>query len=447
MQSSRPYVGTSAILALLISLTGCGEKQPQGQADSAGAAAPTGASSSTAPSSSGAKVTLRFDIDPIGFDTNEKMAQEYEQKTGVHLDLIKGPTDATERLSQYSQHFDAKSPDIDVYQVDVIWPGALAEHLIDLKQDFAGEVDQFFKPIIENNTVNGKLVVIPWFGDAGMLYYRTDLLKKYGVAAPPKTWDELEQVAQKIQDGERAAGNKDFWGFVWQGKAYEGLTCNAIEWQVSQGGGRVLEAGLKITVNNPQAAAAFKRAAGWVGKISPEGVTTYQEEEARQIFQQGNAAFMRNWPYAYSLGNKGDSAIKGKFDVVVLPAGSAGHAATLGGWQLGVSKYSKHPKEAVDFVKYITSRESQKRRALEMSVLPSRVDLYDDAELTSAIPFIHGMKEIFLSATPRPSTLAGDNYNQISNIYFEHVHHILTKQAPAEQALGDMEKAMQQLLK
>ena len=155
--------------------------------------------------------------------------------------------------------------------------------------------------------------------------------------ARPQTWDELEEMAQTIQDGERAEGNQDFWGFVWQGNAYEGLTCDALEWIKSNDGGTIVSPDKIITINNANAIAIVDQAAGWVGTISPTGVTGFGEEDARNMWQAGNAAFMRNWPYAYSLGNGDDSAVAGMFDVSPLPAGDSGAgAATLGGWQLAV---------------------------------------------------------------------------------------------------------------
>ncbi len=179
-------------------------------------------------------------------------------------------------------------------------------------------------------------------------------------------------MAQVIQDGERAAGNADFWGYVWQGNAYEGLTCDALEWIESNDGGSIISPDKVITINNDKAAAAIDRAAGWVGTISPSGVTGFQEEDARNMWQAGNAAFMRNWPYAYSLGNADDSVITGLFDVSPLPAGDSGSgAATLGGWQLAVSKYSEHPDVAADVALFLTSREEQKIRAVEGSFNPT----------------------------------------------------------------------------
>ena len=227
--------------------------------------------------------------------------------------------------------------------IDVIWPGILAAHAVDLSQAIGWQGADYFERIVQNNTIGDKLVGIPWYTDAGILYYRSDLLDKHGFDAPPATWAELEEMASAIQDAERA-DNPDFFGFVWQGAAYEGLTCDALEWQVSNGGGVIVEEDLTVSVNNPQAIAAFERARGWVGTISPDGVTSYKEEDARGVWQAGNAAFMRNWPYAYAPGQEEGSAIKDKFDVTLVPKGEgegATNADTLGGWQMMVSKYSQ----------------------------------------------------------------------------------------------------------
>ncbi|WP_295818102.1 extracellular solute-binding protein, partial [uncultured Deinococcus sp.] len=224
-------------------------------------------------------------------------AARWAAKTGNTVKVFESPNLTNDRLALYQQQLAAKSSDIDVYQLDVVWPGLLAQHFVDLKGKVpAAEVNTHFKGIIDANTVDGKLVAMPWFTDAGLLYYRTDLLKKYGYSAAPKTWAELATMAKKIQDGEQKA-NKAFAGYVWQGKNYEGLTCDAMEWLVSFGGGTIVDSTGKITINNAKAAQALDTAASWVKTISPQGVTTYGEEEARGIFQSGNAAFMRNWPY------------------------------------------------------------------------------------------------------------------------------------------------------
>ncbi|HLU82698.1 MAG TPA: extracellular solute-binding protein, partial [Trueperaceae bacterium] len=177
----------------------------------------------------------------------------------VTVTVLETPDLADSRLGVYLQLFEAQSSDVDVYQIDVIWPGDLAEHFVDLYEYGARDVvDEHFPAIVANNTVDGKLIAIPWFTDAGLLYYRTDLLEKYGFAGPPATWAELTSMAQTIQEGERADGNQDFWGYVWQGNSYEGLTCDAIEWVYSSNGGTIISPEGVITINNPAAVAAVE---------------------------------------------------------------------------------------------------------------------------------------------------------------------------------------------
>lgn len=357
------------------------------------------------------------------------------------------PDSATDRLAFYLQFLEAQSSEIDLYQIDVIWPSILAEHMIDLAPYIGEGINEHFPAIVQNNTVEGQLVAIPWFTDAGLLYYRTDLLEKYGYDAPPATWEELEEMAMTIQEGERAEGNAEFWGYVWQGNAYEGLTCDAIEWQASEGGGTIVSPEGEIQVNNEATIAAIERAAGWVGTISPDGVVGYQEEDARNTWQQGNAAFMRNWPYAYSLGNADDSPVKGLFDVSPLPAGASGNpAAALGGWQLSVSKYSANPDAAAALAVYLTSPEIQKLRAIGASLNPTVMSLYEDPEVLEASPFFGSLYDVFINATPRPSTVTGEKYNEVSVAYFTAVHSVLTGEQDAETAMTLLELDLQEIL-
>src|ERR1700732_2090152 len=349
------------------------------------------AASLIAPSGFGAGVTVRFagDSSGTGGAFIKALCDEWSQKTGNKVEIISRPQDASATLQQYQQYWAARSGDVDVYQIDVIWQSIAGPHAVDLKKYFKeDEVSQHFPRIIENNTVNGKLVSVPWFTDAGVLNDRTDVLEKYGYKEPPKTWEELAEMAKKIQDGERKAGKPDFQGFVFQGKASESVTCNAIEWVYSYGGGVIIEPDKKVTINNPKAIKALETAKSWVGTISPLGVTTYGEEDARNIWQAGNAAFMRNWPYAYALGSDPKSVISGKFDISVLPKGGTDgkNAACLGGWQLMVSAYSKAPDAAADLVKYLVSAEEQKKHSIALSQLPTLPALYTDADVLAKAP-------------------------------------------------------------
>jgi trehalose/maltose transport system substrate-binding protein len=387
-----------------------------------------------------ATITFACESGGQGYEQCTKGAEAWGKKTGNTVTVLQVPNETGERLALYQQQLGAKSPDVDVYMIDVVWPGLIGQHLLDLKPYIpAAEIGAHFPAIVQNNTSGGKLVGMPWFTDAGVLYYRADLLQKYGFAAPPKTWAELAAMAQKVQEGERAA-NPLFQGFVFQGKNYEGLTCDAVEWLYSFDGGTIVDATGKVTVNNAKAIAALKAAQSWVGTISPEAVTSYAEEEARNTFQAGNAMFMRNWPYAYSLGQSEGSAVKGKIGVAALPGGPGGHpAATLGGWQLAVNAYSKHPKEAADLVRYLTSPAEQKRRAIEGSYSPTIAGLYKDPDVLKAVPFFGSLYDVFTNAVARPTTSTKSKYNQVSNAFASCVYGVLTKKQEPEAAVKDLQ--------
>lgn len=392
--------------------------------------------------------TLSISCGAVGAELQlcKEGAEAWSKQSGHTVNVISTPSSSTERLALYQQLLAAGAADIDIFQIDIIWPGILGNHFIDLKQYSNGAEEKHFPAIIENNTVDGSLVAMPWFTDAGLLYYRTDLLEKYGEAAPG-TWDELTATAKKIQEGEREAGNAKMWGFVWQGKAYEGLTCNALEWVVSHNGGTIVDTDGKITINNPDAVTAIDKAGGWVNTISPTGVLNYAEEEARGVFQSGNAVFMRNWPYAWALAQSEGSTVKGKVGVSALPEGGADgrHAATLGGWNLAVSKYSKNPEIAADLVLYLTSPEEQKRRAIVAAYNPTIPALYEDEEVLKANPFFKDLYETFVNAVPRPSTVIGAKYNQASNEFWNAVHAVLSGKSNAEASLSQLESSLKRL--
>ena len=361
-------------------------------------------------------------------------AERWARETGNSVRLVSTPNSAGERLALYQQLLAAGSPDIDVLQIDVVWPGILARHLLDLRP-YAGERPAAdFASIIANDTVRGRLVAMPWFADVGLLYYRKDLLAKYGVEVP-RTWAALAAAARRIQDAERAAGKTRMWGFVWQGRAYEGLTCDALEWIASQGGGRIVEPDGTISVDNARAAQALTAAAGWVGTISPRGVLNYAEEEARGVFQSGNAVFMRNWPYARALAESAGSPVRGLVGVAALP----GDIGALGGAQLAVSRYSRHPRLAASLVMALTGRAEQKRRALAGGFNPTLPVLYRDAEIRRANPYYGVMAQALAHAVARPAAVAGARYNRVSSAFANAVHAVLAGQADAPSALRSLE--------
>ncbi len=396
-----------------------------------------------------AQTTVSIACGSVGIEFNlcKTGAEAWAKKTGNQVRVVSTPKESNEILALYQQLLSSRSGDIDVLRIDIVWPGVLAQHLLDLGQAVSKDVvSQHFPAIIQANTVGGHLVALPWFTDAGLLYTRKDLLQKYGRTVPA-TWQELTETAKVIQDGERKAGNARMWGFVFQGRAYEGLTCNALEWVDSFGGGTIVDAQGKVTLNNPKAAQALTLAASWVKTITPEGVLNYAEEEARGAFQSGSAVFMRNWPYAWSLSQAADSPIKGKVGVAPLPKGGPDgkHTGTLGGWQLAVNKYSKNGKAATDLAVFLTSAAEQKRAAMEASLNPTIPALYKDPEILKANPFFGELLETFTSAVARPSRVTGDRYNQVSSEFWNAVHETLSGRSPANASLAKAERTLNRL--
>jgi trehalose/maltose transport system substrate-binding protein len=396
-------------------------------------------------SSSAAEITIA--CGPSGMDVSYcfKYAQEWAKKTGHTVRNFSPPSSVPDKLALYRQLFAAKSQDIDILQVDLVWPGLLKDHLIDLSPYTRGEEHQHFKSLIEGNTVNGRLVALPWYTDAGVFYYRKDLLARYEQAVP-KTWKELSAVAKRIQSAERARGNPDFHGFMFQGKADEGLTCHALEWIAGSGGGQVLGASGEITIRNSAAASALDTAASWIGDISPLGVLNHEPEDSRGVFQNGNALFMRNWPYAWALMQKDDSPVKGKVGIAPMPGLQAsGGRSAVGGWQLGVARYSKHPALAADLVLYMTSAAVQRERAIAGAFNPTRPALYQDKDVIAANPHMPALSEMIAKGVIRPSTITGLKYPQVSQSVWYAAHDVLSGRMSGDEAVARLEKRLERI--
>lgn len=376
------------------------------------------------------------------FNKRGQILAEFTRRTGVAVRILPSPETAIEQLALWKSFLSQGLESPDVFGVDVIWPVFLQEYLIDLTPYFEQETSRHFPILIDAFTVNGKLVAIPARGGFGVLAYRTDLLKKYGFKGPPKTWDELEQMAKRIQAGERSNGNKNFWGFVWQGGAAEALTCNALEWQAGDGAGQLIEKDGTISVNNPLTVRAWERAAHWVGSISPPGVVAYTESDALNVWLSGEAAFMRSWPPVYGMSKSVGSSLKDNYDVALLPGG----IGTLGGSGLGVSRYTPHTREAVELVRFLTSRETQSLWTRTFSDPPTMPDLYDDRAVAEVNPYLPRMREPFLSGVVlRPSKVTGLKYEDVSRAYFEAVHQVLTGRKKAGNAAAELEKKLIQI--
>jgi trehalose/maltose transport system substrate-binding protein len=376
-------------------------------------------------------------------EAREQELQQFTRETGIRVKLLPSPESAREKLALWQELLGTGASGPDVYGIDVIWPRILNEDFIDLKPYFASEISVQFPAIAASYTVDNKVMAMAYRADIGLLFYRTDLLRQYGYREPPRTWDELEIMAARIQAGERAKGKKEFWGLVWQGAAAEALTCNGLEWQAAEGGGQIIEEDKTISVNNPRAIRAWQRAARWVGSISPPSVIGYEEWDAQNVWVAGDAAFMRNWPTAYVDSQAAGSPIRNKFDITLLPGGKTGRVGTLGGAGLGVSRFSAHPREAVELVRYLSRRDVQVKRSGVLSVPPTLPELYDLPEVLERNPRFALLSQAFRTGiVSRPSTVTGKKYELVTDAYIQAVHSVLTGEKSAPEAAAGLEKEL-----
>jgi trehalose/maltose transport system substrate-binding protein len=304
-----------------------------------------------------------------------------------------------------------------------------SDYLADLSEYLADEIDtnDYFKAVLENVYRNGKMLALPLYADCGIIYYRTDLLEKYGRRIP-STWQELYGTAEFIQNEERKnpANRNKFFGFVFQAKAFEILTCNFLEF-IDSFGGAILTNGVP-TINSDEVVNATMFLIDCLKHISSRSVLNYSEEDARGMFQSGNAVFMRNWPYAWALLNDKSTKVAGKVGVIPIPPSQNGgkQSGVLGGWVVAVSKYCKNKEAAAKLVKFLADKDQQRKRAAESSYLPTFKSLYKDRDVLNSNPFFAYLYDSLDNAVTRPSGDFGKHYPKASTEIFNMVNNILT---------------------
>ena len=388
---------------------------------------------------------------PNELDYWEEIISEFAAGREIDVEILRQPTDTDQRRQGLVIPLNAGERDPDVFLMDVAWVAqfSASDWLLPLgryiqKDQFS--IEHFFRPVIEQvDSYKGQLIALPVYLDCGLLYYRTDLLDKYGFEVP-QTWKQLLEISRKVQEKERKLSPK-FYGFVWQGAQYEGLICNFMEFITSNGGG-IVSGDLPVqnfVVDSPANIKAldFMRDLIHEYKISPPNTfTEMKEEEVRQYFQVGNALFERNWPYALKLHQDGDSPVKDKVGIALLPRFEGGrHAGTLGGWHLGVSRFSDVKGEAWELVKYILSYKTQKRLALNLGWNPGRKDLYTDPDIRDKMPQMKVLKEALEKSVARPSL---PYYTRISSILQLYVSSALSDKISPGDAL---QKAQNEIVK
>jgi multiple sugar transport system substrate-binding protein len=362
------------------------------------------------------------------------------QNNGVHVTYnSNAPADTGQLLTILTTMLRARGSSIDVFPMDIIWPAEFGANGWTVPLDSkwpASDRANYLPGPLQGCTYNGKLWAAPTRTDAGLIYYRTDIVK-----TPPTTWEELTTIAKA------GAPSKAKFGYLWQGAQYEGLVCDFTE--VLYGyGGSVLDPtdSKKVTVNSAEAMAALTLMTSWVGTISPRAVTTYKEEDSRSAWQDGDSVFMRNWPYAYSLGNDpSTSKIANKFDVHPMLYGGSnttGHSS-LGGWQYGINAFSKNPDASWKFVQHQLNPASQKAIAIKLSLFATLKSIYTDADVLAKNPFFSKMQPVFATAQPRP---VSPFYPDVSNAIQQRIHNALTKQSSPAASLTALATDLQAIV-
>jgi len=401
-------------------------------------------------------VTITFlDPESQGVPGDHRMIsdvlEEFTRETGIRVNDLPTPEDNGSKLDLAMDLLRSGATSPDVYGVDTIWAGTMGEYLIDLRPYFAAEISAEDRDLIEAYMVQGKLVAMPYNPNVEVLVYRTDLLARYGYKTPPRTWDELEKMAARIQAGERARGKKDFWGYVWSGAITaesEALTGEGLEWQAAEGGGHIIEPDGRISVNNPDVVRAWERAAHWVGWISPPSVVSYTTSDAENKFWvSGMAAFQNEWALTYEVGVL-DKPFRDQVGVTSFPAGKSARVAELGAYSLGISRTSAHRAEAVQLIRFLIHKQAESRASTHVERPGRKVEYFE-------VPLV--MRSIYpwwckpgdsagSTIVLRPSTVTGSKYEAVSKAYSHALHSVLTRQYAAPVAAAALESELVRIM-
>jgi trehalose/maltose transport system substrate-binding protein len=397
-----------------------------------------------------------FDSEGQGIPGDHRMISgaylhEFTQETGIRVNDLPTPEDNGSKLNLAMDLLRDSAPSPDLYGVDTIWCGIMGDYLVDLQPYFAPEISSQDRNVLNGYMVQGKLVAMPNHTNMHVLVYRTDLLAEYGYKTPPRTWDELEKMAVRIQAGERAQGSKDFWGFVWAGAIgtdSEQLTFEGLEWQVAEGGGHIIEPDRKISVNNASVIRAWERVAHWVGWISPPSIVSYTAVDAENKFWvSGEAAFLLSYSDVYEIYAE-DKPFRDLAGVTSVPAGSRARVATIGGYALGISRFSPHRAEAVKFIQFLLQKQAQFRVSRRPENPGRKEEFFEVPTVMREIyPWWYKAGESGGSEVVwRPSAVTGSNYEAVSKAYTSALHSVLTRESTAPVAAAALANELARIM-
>jgi trehalose/maltose transport system substrate-binding protein len=367
----------------------------------------------------------------------------FEAATGHEVQVIEAAAKPDETLDLLSKLFAVQSDAIDVVQLDIVWPGMLAPHLQDLGADGRKLAGEQVDAARSAGTVGSSVVALPLFVDVGALFYRRDLLEAYGESQPAR-WSDLRDSAARIVGAEAEAG-RQLDGYLFQGRAYEGLTCNVLEWMATNGAAPLLDGG-RINVNQPRLKALLTAAAGWIGEMAPRSSLEATEVETFARFAEGEAVFMRHWASSARRLEREVPDLAASTGVIPLPAApKALRTGTLGGSMIGVSAYSSEPDAARALALHLASIEEQRARAIEGDLFPASRTLLDDSHLHQTLPGLAMVATSVGHAIVRPSKEVGASYIQLSGELSSTVHEILAGNVTADQGLDALQRRLERL--
>ncbi len=412
-------------------------------------------SSSTTPQASGSAGGVNWDErGPItyaqGKDTAGVWAGVLKTWNDAHpneqVTLIELSPQADQQRADMIKRGQAKSGEFSVMSVDVVWTAEFAANgwLQELPSD-KFPTTGMLASAVDAASYFGKLYAYPQSSDGALLYYRKDLLDKANLQ-PPKTWDEMQQVCDKVLPDQK--GMSCYGG---QFQKYEGLTCNVAE-AVNSAGGQFITDDGKPAVNTAEAISGLQWLVdGFKSGMIPKEAITWQEEESRQAFQDGKILFLRNWPYVYNLASKtdGSSKVAGKFGVAPIPGKTGPGVSTLGGHNIGISSFTKNKGTAGDFIKWIASEDQQKTFLQKGSLAPILESMYGDAELQKQFGYLSTLGESIKNAKARPKAVRyGDVTAAIQDATYSALQTAVGNGSTTpEQAFNDLQTKLTDLLK
>lgn len=389
-------------------------------------------------------ITLASGKDITGFlNTEVKDWNKHHPKQKVTLREL--PEDADQQRQQMVQNAQTKSSNYTVLTLDVVWTAEFAaKQYVDPIPKNKVDTSKLLSTTLDTAKYYGKLYGVPYVSDGALLYYRSDLLKKAGISSPPRTWKQLKADCAKIK---KLPEGKHITCYGGQFQKYEGLVANTAEAINSAGGSIVSKNGKKVTVDSPEAKKGLDFLVnGFKSGMMSKGEFTWKEEDSLRAFQKGKVAFLRNWPYAYEkfASKKGPSKVNGKFNVSPIPGAHGTGVSSLGGHNLGISKYGKNKGTALNFIKFMISKKEETKRMEKSSQAPTVQSIYSNKKLQKKYPYLPDLLKSIETAKPRPKVVEyGDASKAIENA----VYPALQGKKTSAESVKEMQKNLKPLIK